>query len=195
MFGWSRAEALGQQMSATIIPHRYRDRHEAGPEEIPRDGRRAGSEQAHRDNCPLHRDGHEFPVELAISPAKVGEHWTFSAFIRDLTEQKKAEEALKLGEQALQASERRLIQILEAVPLGIVVSDEEGQIVFANAGAQKIFGKGIVPTHSVDELAEVYHAYLAGTDQLYPNERMPLVRALAGEAATVDDMEIHQGSG
>jgi signal transduction histidine kinase/ActR/RegA family two-component response regulator len=34
--------------------------------------------------------------------------------------------------------------------------------------------------------------YLTGTDQLYPLERRPLVRALAGEAITVDDMEIRR---
>ncbi|HXL86411.1 MAG TPA: MHYT domain-containing protein, partial [Gemmatimonadaceae bacterium] len=192
MFGWSRAEALGQQMSATIIPHRFRDRHDAGLKIFLETGE--GPVLNKRIEIPaLHRDGHEFPVELAISPAKVGGNWTFSAFIRDLTEQKKAEEALKLGERALQASERRLIQILETVPLGILVSDEKGHLVFANAGAQKILGKGVVPDVALGKLAEVYHAYLAGTDQLYPIERNPLARALAGEAATVDDVEIHQG--
>ena len=192
MFGWSRAEALGQQMSATIIPHRYRDRHEMGLRKFLVTGEGPVLNKRIEISA-LHRDGHEFPVELAISPAKVGEHWTFSAFIRDLTEQKKAEEAVRLGERALQASERRLIQILENVPLGIFVSDEVGQIVFANAGAQKILGKGVVSTVAIDEFAAVYQAYLAGTDQLYPAARMPLVRALTGEAATVDDMEIHQG--
>ena len=192
MFGWSRAEALGQQMSATIIPHRYRDRHEMGLKKFLITGEGPVLNKRIEISA-IHRDGHEFPVELAISPAKVGEHWTFSAFIRDLTEQKKAEEAVRLGERALQASERRLIQILENVPLGIFVSDEVGQIVFANAGAQKILGKGVVSTVAVGELAAVYQTYLAGTDQLYPAARMPLVRALNGEAATVDDMEIHHG--
>ena len=192
MFGWSRAEVIGAQMSATIIPPLYRDRHDAGLKRFLATGE--GPVLNKRiEITALHRDGHEFPVELAISPAKVGEHWTFSAFIRDLTEQKKAEEGLKLGEQALQASERRLIQILETIPLGIVVSDEEGRLVFANAGAQKILGRGVVPGIAVGELAEVYSAYLAGTDQLYPKERNPLVRALAGEAATVDDVEFHRG--
>ena len=192
MFGISRAEALGQPLSATIIPHRYRDRHDAGLKKFLETG--TGPLLNKRiEITALHRDGREFPVELSISPAKVGENWTFSAFIRDLTEQRKAEEALKLGEQALQASERRLIQILETVPLGIFVSDDLGRIVFANAMAKKILGKGVVPTGGVDELAEVYQAYLAGTRQLYPTDRMPLVRALKGEAATVDDMEIHHG--
>ena len=191
MFGVPRDEALGQPMSTTIIPHRYRERHEAGLKKFLATGE--GPVLNKRiEITALHRDGHEFPVELAISPAKVGEHWTFSAFIRDLSEQKKAEEAVKLGEQALQASERRLIQILETVPLGIFVTNEVGQIAFANAGAQKILGKGIIPTRAVGDLAEVYQMYLAGTDQLYPTARMPLVRALTGEAATVDDMEIHR---
>ncbi|MEA2763146.1 MAG: two-component system, cell cycle sensor histidine kinase and response regulator CckA [Gemmatimonadaceae bacterium] len=192
MFGIARAEALGKQMSSTIIPHRYRERHDAGLRKFLSTGE--GPVLNKRiEITALHNDGHEFPVELSISPAKVGDRWTFSAFIRDLTEQKKAQEAVQLAEVALQASERRLIQILETVPLGIFVANEVGQIVFANAGAQKIVGKGIVPTANVGELAEVYQAYLAGTDQLYPVARMPLVRALTGEAATVDDMEIHQG--
>jgi len=189
MFGWPRREALGRQMSATIMPERYRDRYEKGLKKFLETGE--GPVLNKRiEITALHREGYEFPVELAISPAKVGEHWTFSAFIRDLTAQKKTEEAVKLGEQNLQASERRLIQILETVPLGIFVSDEVGQVVFANAGAKKILGKGIVPGIGTGELAEVFQAYLAGTNQLYPVERMPLVRALTGEAATVDDMEI-----
>src|SRR6202521_3126912 len=151
MCGWSRAEAVGQQMSATIIPHRFRDRHDAGLKIFLETGEGPVLNKRIEISA-LHRDGHEFPVELAISPAKVGENWTFSAFIRDCTEQKKAEEALKLGEQALQASERRLIQILENVPLGIIVSDEKGQFVFANAGAQKILGRGIVAGVAVGEL-------------------------------------------
>ena len=48
------------------------------------------------------------------------------------------------AESALQANERRLSQILEAVPLGILVSDNEGHIVFANAAAQQILGQGVI---------------------------------------------------
>jgi signal transduction histidine kinase len=97
------------------------------------------------------------------------------------------------AEHALQANERRLVQILEAAPLGIFVSDKTGMPIFANAAAQKMLGSGVVPGRGADELAETYKVYVAGTDGLYPNERMPLVRALAGEISTVDDMEIREG--
>jgi signal transduction histidine kinase len=41
-----------------------------------------------------HRDGHEFPVELAIAPARVGGATIFSAFVRDITARKRAESRL-----------------------------------------------------------------------------------------------------
>ena len=184
MFGWSRAEAIGQKMSATIVPERYRERHDKGLEKFLATG--VGPVLNKRiEITALRRDGSEFPVELAISPAKVGEEWTFSAFIRDLTSRAEAE-------RALHASERRLVQILEAVPLGIIVSDATGQIVFANAGGRRTFGSGVVPGEGAGEVAEAYRPYVAGTDQFYPTERMPLERALRGEASAVDDMELHQ---
>jgi len=41
------------------------------------------------------------------------------------------------------------------------------------------------------QLNEIYQAYLAGTEQLYPTEQQPIIRAL-GESVTIDDIEIHQ---
>ena len=43
------------------------------------------------------------------------------------------------------------------------------------------------------ELSEIYQIYRAGTDELYPVDRLPSMRALTGEVLTVDDMELHQG--
>ena len=36
----------------------------------------------------LHRDGHEFPIELSITPLKMAGKHEFTAFIRDITDQK-----------------------------------------------------------------------------------------------------------
>ena len=44
----------------------------------------------------LRRDGHEVPIELSISPAKKGEAYTFSAFVSDITERKRAENEIRL---------------------------------------------------------------------------------------------------
>jgi PAS domain-containing protein len=95
------------------------------------------------------------------------------------------------AEQAVQANERRLTQILEVVPIGILVSDEMGSPVFMNAAAKKTLGNGLADT-GIDRIAETYKAFLAGTDEVYPLDRNPLAKALKGVAASVDDVEIRQ---
>jgi PAS domain S-box-containing protein len=93
---------------------------------------------------------------------------------------------------SLRENEKRLTQFLEAMPIGVYTLDAKGEPYYANQAAQQILGKGIVTVATTDELTETYQAYLAGTDELYPTERQPLVRALNGESTTADDIEIHQ---
>jgi PAS domain S-box-containing protein len=89
-------------------------------------------------------------------------------------------------------SESRLAQFLEAMPVGVFVADANGIPYYANQTAQQILGKGIVANAANEQLAEVYQVYLAGGKQLYPSDRDALLRALKGESATIDDMEIRQ---
>jgi PAS domain S-box-containing protein len=93
---------------------------------------------------------------------------------------------------ALRENERRLAQILEAMPVGVFVTNANGKPYYANQIAQQILGKGIVTEVSADRLSETYQAYLAGTKQFYPTEQQPLWRALKGEKTTIDNLEIRQ---
>ncbi|MEQ8963724.1 MAG: PAS domain S-box protein, partial [Coleofasciculus sp. C2-GNP5-27] len=99
----------------------------------------------------------------------------------------------KRVQEALRASERQLAQFLEAVPVGLFVVDAEGQSHYANQRAQQLVGKGMIPGTTVEELSQVYQIYVTGTNQLYPTEENPIVRALRGEQVTVDNLEIHRG--
>ena len=93
IFGWSREEALGRALTGTIIPERDRQAHEHGIREFLRTG--AGAILNRRiEIIALHRGGWEFPVELAVSPAKIGDAYIFSAFIRDITDRRRAERRL-----------------------------------------------------------------------------------------------------
>ncbi|NER19438.1 MAG: CHASE2 domain-containing protein [Symploca sp. SIO1C2] len=96
-------------------------------------------------------------------------------------------------EEAIRAGEKRLIQFLEAVPVGVAVIDANGKPYYLNHKAQELFGKGVETSTSSEEFAEVYQNYVAGTDQLYPVDNLPLMRALRGESSAVDDIDIHQG--
>jgi GAF domain-containing protein len=95
-------------------------------------------------------------------------------------------------ERNVRESERQLFRFLEAVPVGVFVLDANGNPYYANQMAQMILGRGIAPDASPEELSDVYKAYVAGTDQEYPTDRLPSVRALSGESTTVDDIEIHR---
>jgi PAS domain S-box-containing protein len=83
-----------------------------------------------------------------------------------------------------------LPQLVEALPVGVFILDAAGAAVYANWAAQELLGRGIADGDHVDNLRDRYAAYIAGTDEPYPTSRMPIVRALAGEQAHVDDMEI-----
>ena len=95
------------------------------------------------------------------------------------------------GVAALRDSESRLFQVLEALPVAVFVADAEGKPYYANQASGEILGKGILPIGASD-IAEVYQAYRAGSNELYPTEGLPVIRALAGERAHVTDLEIHQ---
>jgi two-component system, sensor histidine kinase ChiS len=103
---------------------------------------------------------------------------------------------LQLKEEALQLAkenEERLRQFLEAVPVGVGVLDADGQPHYINQKAQDILGKGVIEEVNVEQFTEVYQIFKAGTNQHYPFNKLPLVRALIGESTTADDLEIHQG--
>ena len=91
IFGWTREEAMGRVMADVIIPVRHREQHTRGLEKFLRTGR-AELLDRRVELTALHRDGREFPVELAISHIAEGGFHTFTAFVRDITGRKQAEE-------------------------------------------------------------------------------------------------------
>jgi PAS domain S-box-containing protein len=91
-------------------------------------------------------------------------------------------------------SERQLKKFLEAVPIGIAIIDAQGHPYYTNTKAQEILGKGVIPGTKPEEIARVYQNYIAQTNQVYPQEQLPIIKALRGEASKADDIEIHQGN-
>ena len=114
IFGWAREEALGRALSETIIPESDRRAHEHGLREFLRTG--AGAILNRRiEIVAQHRDGRRFPVELAVSPAKIGDAYIFSAFIRDITERRRAEQRV-LSQYAVTRVLSEAATMEEAVP-------------------------------------------------------------------------------
>ena len=108
-FGWSRDEALGQSLCQMIIPKRYRAAHETGLHHFLGTGEGPALNKR-TEITALHRDGHEFPVELTNSVLQLGGMHLFTAFVRDITERKQSEQALRDAKVAAEsASETKSI--------------------------------------------------------------------------------------
>ncbi|HQI83456.1 MAG TPA: PAS domain S-box protein [Anaerolineae bacterium] len=78
----------------------------------------------------LHRDGTRIPVEVTTSPLTGG---LVPAIVRDISERKRAEEALR-------ESETRLRALAESAQDGIVMMDPAGHISFWNPAAAALCG-------------------------------------------------------
>jgi PAS domain S-box-containing protein len=109
----------------------------------------------------------------------------FQAVARDITERRRAK-------QALEENEKRLFQFIEAIPVGIYILAANGTPYYANRAAKEILGKGIIGDITSDQLQETYQVFVEGSDTPYPTAKMPIVRALSGEVCSTDEMEIHK---
>jgi len=90
IFGWSRDEAIGKPVADLIIPPNMRAAHASGLAHYLRTG--DGKLLNRRvEMMAVRRDGSEVPVELALVAVREGDYHTFSAFLRDITERKRAE--------------------------------------------------------------------------------------------------------
>jgi PAS domain S-box-containing protein len=149
IFGWSRKEAIGCRVADTIIPARYRDAHERGlhrfmaTAEGPLLNRRV-------EMTALHRDGREFPVELAITPVRLDHTWTFGAFIRDITERKHAQEELEKAFQEIQALKDQLYKQNLALRDEVDSASMFEEIVGASTALQRVLSRvrKVAPTDS-----------------------------------------------
>ena len=97
------------------------------------------------------------------------------------------------AEESVRHSESRLRKFLEAVPVGVGILDATGKPYYGNQRAKQLLFQADEPSAPTEDLAAAYQIYLAGTNELYPNDQLPGVRALRGESASADDLEIHQG--
>ncbi len=133
IFGYSRELALGRDMAELIIPKTNHDLHRKGMARFMQTGR--GRMLGQRSEMmALRANGGEFPVEITITKIPGDGPVVFTSFIRDITERRRTEEALRKSEERF----RLLVEGVE--DYAIFMLDTHGRITTWNAGAERIEG-------------------------------------------------------
>src|SRR5438270_10418153 len=104
MFGWSAEEAIGRRVSELIIPPGLREQHEAGLRRFLATGEALVLNRV-LELPAMHRSGNTFPVELSVSIIRTGKKNSFSGFIRDISERKRADQERALLASIVDSSE------------------------------------------------------------------------------------------
>jgi PAS domain S-box-containing protein len=135
VFGYMRAELLELPVES-LMPERFRAAHP----------NHRGSYSAHPSVRPMgtglelygrRKDGTEFPVDIMLSPVETASGLIFLSVIRDVSEKKHAE-------QALRQSERQLRSIVESVrDYAVSMLDPQGRVLTWSPGAERM--KGYAP--------------------------------------------------
>lgn len=113
MFGWSAKEAIGQRLEEMIIPQRFHEAHRQGMQTFLETGAGPILNQQ-TEHTAKRRDGAEFPVEISVSPLKLGNSYIFSGFVHDISARKAAEQQIRRAQVDL-AVARNEIKIAQQI--------------------------------------------------------------------------------
>ncbi|MCL1066437.1 PAS domain S-box protein [Shewanella olleyana] len=182
LFGYEREEALGELLEDLIIPDGFHSAHKNGMEHHRKTGE--GPVLNNRIEVPAHnKAGDEFPVELRVIPIQLDDEMYYTAFLRNISEQKSKEEELRQAkEQAEEGSKAKsrflatmsheirspLNAVLGSVDLLLDSSLEKGQRMYARTAKEA----GSVLLSTINDILD-FSKIEAGQMVLEPKEFEP----------------------
>ena len=105
LFGWTAEQVVGQSLEEKILSPRQREKHPAGLTQLVDDGQ-ACTLNRRLEITAARENGTEFPAELAIAAMRTGGKTNFSVFVRDISQRKEAEEAIRRAKDIAEDANR-----------------------------------------------------------------------------------------
>ena len=130
MFGYEPGQMLGKSLTS-FMPERFRQIH------LPSVRRYVTTGEKHIDwraveLTGLHKSGREFPIEVSFAEDICNGRHFFTGIVRDVTDRKRSEEALR-------ASEQRLLAIVDNTTALIFIKDLELRYLLVNREYERLF--------------------------------------------------------
>lgn len=134
IFGYSRGDLIGRNV-AMLMPEELASKHDGfidryldtGESRIIGVGRELLGKRS---------DGSVFPLELSIGELQIGGRRLFTGILRDITERKRAEEALRESERR----SRTLSMVAAQTDNAVIITNDDGRIEWVNEGFERITG-------------------------------------------------------
>jgi len=178
LFGFSEAEALGMDFHAMAAPEEHQDKIKPGMERFAREGRGVVLGTT-TETTARNRVGDNFPVEVTLSSFQLEDQWYAVGTVRDITERKRAEEALRESEELSR-------RILDSAGEGIFGVDAQGCITFVNPAAVQMLGFKEDELRGQKVHALIHHHRADGSE--YPLDECPMWASYSrGEPHHIDD--------
>ncbi len=129
-FGFPESEAVGRKLRELIIPPHGQKNHEELLKELPQHP----FSKKHFGYLALRRDGRMFPMDLAAVSVKLKDKNCLLSIVRDVTEWKAMEEALR--------QERDMLESMAAnIDAGLTIINKDYRVVWANQRLREVSGR------------------------------------------------------
>jgi len=133
ILGYHAREIIGASLHRTLAPPRYHEAYQHGFRAFRNTGDGAAIGRT-IELAALRKDGIEIPVELSLASVNLGGQWHAVGILRDISERRRAERALR-------ESEARLRTILDEIQTGVIIVDAvTRQITSVNPAAVDMIG-------------------------------------------------------
>jgi two-component system cell cycle sensor histidine kinase/response regulator CckA len=172
LFGYKREELLGQPVEV-LVPERFWKKHRSHRDHY-MGNPQARAMGAGNELYGLKKDGTEFPVEISLSPQHTDEGTLVSSTIRDITDRKRIDDALRQSEASFRAMIEGTYGVYRATP--------EGKLLMINEAMTRMLG--------YDSEKELLGANLA-THVFAENEYTPMLLQQPGRQKQFARSEVH----